>query len=157
MITMKGVRNYLLIALLVVLLIGFIVAGKTSPIYKAPIVQTINCNSVNLGFNYTTGTSLKALEGTSENTFDTIIVNNLGNVTEDISLNVIPVGNAPFYVKAANSTDVNVNKKISTQFVVYSPLKTGNYSVVANLSAGYLNCVNYKIIPINVTVVNSTS
>ncbi|MEM0143216.1 MAG: hypothetical protein QXL94_04610 [Candidatus Parvarchaeum sp.] len=155
MINMKGVRNYLLLALLIVFLIGFIAAGKTSPAYKAPVIQTVNCNSVNLGFNYAAAKNLKAPEGT--NTFFTIAVNNTGNVTEKIGLTVTPSANAPFSVKAANSTELNVSKEGYTQFIVYSPSKAGNYSVTANLSISYLNCLNYKIIPINVTVVNSTS
>ncbi|MGC8533490.1 MAG: hypothetical protein ACP5MV_02570 [Candidatus Parvarchaeum sp.] len=152
---MKGIRNYLLLALLIVLLIGFIVAGKTSPVYKAPVVKTINCNSVNLGFNYSASTKVKAPENT--NTFFTIGVNNTGNVTEDLSLAVKPVGSVPFLVQVANSTELNTSTKGYTSFGIYSPSKTGNYSVVANLSVSYLNCVNYKVIPINVTVVNSTS
>ncbi len=155
MINMKGFRNYLLLALLIVLLIGFIVAGKTSPAYKAPVVHTINCNSVNLGFSYTASANVKAPENT--NTFFTIGVNNTGNVTEDIALTVKPSESVPFSVQVANSTELNVSTRGYTSFGVYSPSKIGNYSVVANLSASYLNCVNYKIIPINVTVVNSTS
>ncbi|MCL4397297.1 hypothetical protein M1494_03070 [Candidatus Parvarchaeota archaeon] len=152
---MKGVRNYLLLALLIVLLIGFIVAGKTSPAYKAPVVQTISCGSINLGFNYATSTSVKAPENT--NTFFTIEINNTGNVTENIALAVKPSGNVPFTVQVANATELNASTRGYTSFGVYSPSKTGNYSVVANVSASYLNCVNYKIIPINITVVNSTS
>ena len=155
MITMKGFRNYLLLALLVVLLIGFIAAGKTSPAYKAPVVQAINCNSVNLGFSYATNTDVKAPENT--NTFFTIGVNNTGNVTENIALTVKPSESVPFSIEVANSTELNVSKRGYTSFGVYGPSKIGNYPVVANLSASYLNCVNYKIIPINVTVVNSSS
>ncbi len=155
MIIMKGFRNYLLLALLIVLLIGFIVAGKTSPAYKAPIVNTINCNSVNLGFSYSTNSNVKALENT--NTFFTIGVNNTGNVTEDISLTVKPSESVPFSIQVANSTELNASESGYTSFGVYSPSKIGTYSVVANLSASYLNCVNYKTIPINITVVNSTS
>ncbi len=155
MINMKGIRNYLLLALLIVFLIGFIAAGKTSPVYKAPVVQAINCNSVNLGFNYATSTSVKAPENT--NTFFTIGVNNTGNVTENLALAVKPLGSVPFFIRVANSTELNASAKGYTSFGVYSPSKTGNYSVIANLSASYLNCVNYKVIPINVTVVNSTS
>ncbi|EEZ92758.1 MAG: hypothetical protein BJBARM4_0590 [Candidatus Parvarchaeum acidiphilum ARMAN-4] len=155
MINMKGLRNYLLLALLIVFLIGFIAAGKTSPAYKAPVTQAVNCGSANLNFVYSTNTNVKAPEGT--NTFFNIYVNNTGNVTEDIGLTVTPSANAPFFVKVANSTELNISKEVFTSFGVYSPSKLGNYSVVANLSASYLNCVNYKIIPINVIVVNSTS
>lgn len=155
MINMKGIRNYLLLALLIVLLIGFIAAGKTSPVYRAPVVQTINCNSVDLGFNYSTSTNIKAPENT--NTFFTIGVNNTGNVTEDLSLTVKPVGSVPFLVQVANSTELNASTRGYTSFGIYSPSKTGNYSIVANLSVSYLNCVNYKVIPINVTVLNATS
>jgi hypothetical protein len=155
MINMKGIRNYLLLALLIVFLIGFIAAGKTSPAYKAPITQVINCNSVNLGFSYSASTNVKAPENT--NTFFTIGVNNTGNVTEDIALTVKPSESVPFFIETANSTELNASTKGYTSFGVYSPSKTGTYPVIANLSASYLNCVNYKIIPINVTVVNSSN
>ena len=155
MINMKGLRNYLLLALLIVLLIAFIAAGKVSPAYRAPVTQTVNCNSVGLSFVYSTNTNVKAPEGT--NTFFSIDVNNTGNVTENIALAATPSANAPFSVRVANSTELNVSKEGFTSFGVYSPSKLGNYSVVANLSASYLNCVNYKVIPINITVVNATS
>ncbi len=155
MINMKGLRNYLLLALLIIFLIGFIVAGKISPAYKAPVVQTINCNSVNLSFVYNTNSNLTAPENT--NTFLRIGFNNTGNVTENIALVVTPPKNAPFYVEVANSTEINASETGDTEFGVYSPSKLGSYVVDANLSASYLNCVNYKIIHINVTVVNATN
>lgn len=156
MINMKEFRVYLLLALLVVLLVGFIVAGKTSPAYKSVTAESINCNSVNLGFSAFTSDNVTAPRGT--NTFFTIGVKNTGNVTETISLSVTPVGSVPFSIESAKPTDINASQKGFTRFGVYSPAKTGTYSVVANVSAGYLNCINYKTIPINVTIPkNATS
>ncbi len=154
MINMKEWRIYLLLALLIVLLLGFIVAGKSSPVYNLQVPQSVNCNSVNLGFTTLTGKTFSAPEGT--NTFSTILVNNTGNVTESIDLNVVPNGNVPFTIESAKLFQLNSSTSGHTEFGVYSPTKTGNYSVVANLSASYLNCVNYKLIPMNITVVNAT-
>ncbi len=154
MINMKEWRIYLLLALLIVLLIGFIAAGKSSPAYTVSAAKTINCNSINLNFNATVNGSVTAPEGT--NTFFNIPVKNNGNVTENISLDVSPNGSVPFTIESAKTFELNVSSSGFTSFGVYSPTKNGTYSVTANVSAAYLNCVDYKPFPINVTVVNST-
>lgn len=154
MINMKGFKAYLLLALLIVLLIGFIAAGKTSPSYSPPVVKTINCNTVNLNFSAATKTDIVAKTGT--NTFFNIPINNTGNVTETIGLKVVS-NNAPFTVESAPSFRLNASKSGYTSFGIYSPTRTGNYSLYANVSASYLNCVNYKNLPINVTIRNSSS
>ncbi|EFD92369.1 MAG: hypothetical protein CSMARM5_0033 [Candidatus Parvarchaeum acidophilus ARMAN-5_'5-way FS'] len=153
---MKGFKLYVLLSLVIIFLIGFIIAGKISPTYKAPVVQAINCNSVNLAFNATVSNSIKA--NMSTNTFFDIPVTNLGNVTETISLTVTPNGSVPFTLESAPSFQANVSEKGSyTSFGVYSPTKPGNYSLLANISSTYSNCLSYKTYPINITIVNSSS
>ncbi len=153
---MKGFKAYLLLALLVLLLIVFIIAGKVSPRYSVPVTQTIACSSVNLNFSYNTHTNITAPEGT--NTFFNIFVNNTGNVTESISLKTTSALTAPFSLESAPSAELNTTTKdFYTEFGVYSPTKLGNYSIIANLSSSYLNCVKYVLIPIKLSVVNSSS
>lgn len=154
MINMKDLRVYLLLVLVMILVVGFIAAGKTSPAYKPAVAQTINCSAVNLNFSYPPVGSIKAPEGT--NTFFPIYINNTGNVTERVGLRVKPVGSVPFLIESSNATEINASAKGYVSFGIYSPSKTGNYSVTANISAGYLNCAKYALMPVAVTVTNST-
>ncbi len=151
---------YILIGVLVLFVILIALAGLTTGNNKSTggngtsTGTLINCNGVNLNFNYSASqNATTAPAGT--NTFNVIYITNTGNTTENISLAVSSHSSLKILVAASFSAPIG--QKSYTEYEIASPQIVGNYTANVTLTSRYDNCVLSKSFIANIIVTKSST